>query len=227
MRARWPSASELVDLAFEAGSLEEFRAAVLRLLMLPVGADMAIFGDFDSSPRPEYLVGMTVDEVEGARREVLRSPADLRRLLRTLALRGVARDRALYSNAEWERVRLFREFHKPFGFTSVMIGLIAAPRTRARSQISLIRAGSQGFEASDEAQFKGILRTIALGDASLRRRGERLRPRDDIRLARPAGLTPRQEELCMHLASGLTNIEIAHALRVSPHTIRNHLVNLY
>ncbi|HHV92952.1 MAG TPA: response regulator transcription factor [Firmicutes bacterium] len=43
----------------------------------------------------------------------------------------------------------------------------------------------------------------------------------------PAGLTPREKEVLQLIASGLTNAEIAERLFISPHTVKNHVTNIY
>jgi DNA-binding CsgD family transcriptional regulator len=43
----------------------------------------------------------------------------------------------------------------------------------------------------------------------------------------PVGLTPREREVIALVADGSTNGEVAHALRISPETVRKHLENAY
>jgi DNA-binding CsgD family transcriptional regulator len=43
----------------------------------------------------------------------------------------------------------------------------------------------------------------------------------------PAGLTPREREVIALVADGRTNGEVAHALGISPETVRKHLENAY
>ena len=40
-------------------------------------------------------------------------------------------------------------------------------------------------------------------------------------------LTPREAEILAYLAVGATNEQIAEKLRITPHTVRNHLYNMY
>ena len=40
-------------------------------------------------------------------------------------------------------------------------------------------------------------------------------------------ISPREREVLGHLARGLTNVEIAEALQISPHTVKTHVISLF
>jgi DNA-binding NarL/FixJ family response regulator len=48
----------------------------------------------------------------------------------------------------------------------------------------------------------------------------------DTRAARDAGLTPREAQVLAHLAYGLANEEISHALGISVETVKEHVQNI-
>ena len=59
---------------------------------------------------------------------------------------------------------------------------------------------------------------------------EAFKDREKIHIvdAKGAGLlTPREEQIVRMIAGGLPNIEICTALGLSPHTVKNHLFNIY
>ena len=52
-------------------------------------------------------------------------------------------------------------------------------------------------------------------------------PEKENRHGFPAGLTPREVEVLALIATGMTNMEIAKQLFISPHTVKNHVTNIY
>lgn len=52
-------------------------------------------------------------------------------------------------------------------------------------------------------------------------------PDKEYRHGYPVGLTPREVEVLTLIATGMTNAEIAESLFVSPHTVKNHVTNIY
>ncbi len=99
------------------------------------------------------------------------------------------------------------------------------------------RAGASGFLLKDSppAQLVEGIRTIALGESLLApavTRGiighfaERLRPADASRAARDEveqALTRRELEVFEHLATGLSNAEIAEELVLSAETVKTYV----
>jgi DNA-binding NarL/FixJ family response regulator len=74
---------------------------------------------------------------------------------------------------------------------------------------------SKSMPAADlEAAVRMAARGIALYDAE---------PAEE----RPDGLSPRERDVLALMASGATNREIADALQLSPHTVKDHTSSLY
>jgi len=100
-----------------------------------------------------------------------------------------------------------------------------------------LRAGASGFLLKDAlaAELVAAIRTVASGEAVLapsavRRIVERFIehvPRDNPPSARALDtLTPREREILVLVARGLTNREIADALYVTEGTVKTHVGNL-
>ncbi|TCO54180.1 DNA-binding NarL/FixJ family response regulator [Actinocrispum wychmicini] len=89
-----------------------------------------------------------------------------------------------------------------------------------------LRAGAEGFLLKDAPPTRIIdaVRAVARGDAMIDPGVTRLLI--DRRAARPPGLTPREIDVLTHVASGLSNVEIAGVLGLSPATVKDHVAAL-
>ncbi len=97
-----------------------------------------------------------------------------------------------------------------------------------------LRAGAAGFllkDAQPEELFAAI-RAVAAGDAMLAPRvtrrmielfGRRLPPAPDGDSQRLSGITPREHEVLIAVAAGLSNAEIAQQLFLSESTVKTHI----
>ena len=95
-----------------------------------------------------------------------------------------------------------------------------------------IRAGATGYllketraadivQAIADVQVGGVPLSPLVARKVLRLTQHDLRPPADF------GLTPREHEVLVLAADGLSETRIAEALFVSPHTVRSHMVNIY
>ncbi|HEY3725832.1 MAG TPA: response regulator transcription factor [Solirubrobacteraceae bacterium] len=113
------------------------------------------------------------------------------------------------------------------------------------SVLGALRAGARGYLTKDASgqDIRAAIVSVAGGDAALdpavqhhvvaaladQRAGE---VQGDARVGAsdpelPDGLTPREAEVLMLIAAGLTNAEIAQRLVVSPTTIKSHINHLF
>jgi DNA-binding NarL/FixJ family response regulator len=101
-------------------------------------------------------------------------------------------------------------------------GRISATAARA--------AGAAGFVTKDRsaAEIVEAIRRIGAGeDVFDRSETTRPRPVPGTTHAATQGLTVREREVLLHMASGLTNAEIAGELRLSPNTVKEHASSMF
>ncbi|MFD8555888.1 response regulator [Streptosporangium canum] len=97
-----------------------------------------------------------------------------------------------------------------------------------------LRAGAAGFllKDADPERIIDAVRVVARGDALLdpgvtRRLIDRFTVGPDpAHTARVSGLTPRETEVLLHVARGLSNAEIAASLGISPSTVKDHVAEI-
>lgn len=103
-----------------------------------------------------------------------------------------------------------------------------------------IKKGAQGYllKNLNPAAWRDYLRAIAYDEAPLNPdlalsilrefANRKTQPPQGAKdgEARAEGLTPRETELLREVARGLTNRDVAHALGLSEHTVKNHLKNI-
>lgn len=99
-----------------------------------------------------------------------------------------------------------------------------------------LRAGAAGFllKDADPERIIDAVRVVARGDALLdpgvtRRLIDRFTVGpgpDPAHAVRVSGLTPRETEVLLHVARGLSNAEIAASLGISPSTVKDHVAEI-
>jgi DNA-binding CsgD family transcriptional regulator len=221
-------ALELCQLAQRSTELALYRSAALALIGKCVPFEAALFHEL--SPRIPLsrgaILGIELAALDAGRRG-WDDNAVLFARLRELALanEGVATDRAAFArdarvSAAWrERVC------KPLSIRSAMIGHLIV-QERIISVLLLCRRSRAAFSGRDESALKALLPALAIGDALQQTLADRAQPLTgpptELRCT-DQRLTARQRELVERVALGHTNAQIAAALGLSEHTVRNLL----
>ncbi len=214
----WPTSEELINLAFDATSRDEFRTSVMNTLMACTGSDIAVFGEFDRPLTASNVANIDPAHAEAARATVLMSQVELRRANRCMMSRGAMVDTLVYSPKERERLPNVVRHQVQQGVTSSLV-MSWRDHSGAPVVVNLCRSGGHYTEEQD-AMACALVKTLAVADASL--------PSVPVEAApAPAALTDRQREILGQVVRGKTNPEIARACGISVFTVRNHLVKLF
>jgi DNA-binding CsgD family transcriptional regulator len=190
-------------------------------------ADIAMLSEIQTAPVEENVIGISLQAVEGARREFASNPSELKRLRAELQVRLVVCAHRIFEWQELIQQPIFQRFHAPLGVTSFVVAQLTTPDGTHPRHLWFGRAGGPRYTERDEEPLMNVVRTIALADSSLRPRAEALPDAPAFCGPFRSGLTARQEEICIYLVHGYTNPEIAKTCGISCHTVRNHLVRLF
>jgi len=125
---------------------------------------------------------------------------------------GVSIDAAVLGDAFFA-TRVYREFIRPHGGRCTMLGVVAL----GQELLATIAVGRLGgsFADRDRRTLAGLLPTLALAEAAVRRKGEVW-----------AALAPREREILGYLRLGYTNAQIAIAIGTSVNTVRNQVASV-
>ena len=105
-------------------------------------------------------------------------------------------------------------------------GLPASRRTTVAPSVAQLTAGGRDFTLRVSLLPPGLLAPdAAVGVLVIPRTPPALPDRDALEAAH--GLTPREAEVALHLATGATRDRIARELGVSPHTVRAHTEKVF
>ncbi len=215
--------------AAHAVTLRDYREQVINLLAQVVRFDVALIHAL--SPR----VPLETAVLRGLDARVLaRSRAHWDELGDVLSpLRKLANRRLVATDAEAipprgpTRRRLDALVLRPFGQRSVCIMHLVV-RSRVVGAVVLMSRRVDAFSPRQVAQLRRIASIIAIGDALHQRLDDAPTASTPIGLVcDDQRLSPRQREITEHVALGLTNREIAAALGLSPHSVRNHLARIF
>lgn len=227
---RWLAA--IAEVALHAPDQRAFRAEVLSRIAARVPYDVGLFHAL--SPR----VSLATMAVRGAAPEVIAATVprwdDL-----AVALGGfltVARGRGGLAcddeviPARGPARRAFDEVaRRGLGVRTLAVLHLIEPAAdgigRIVAAVVLGRTRLRPFTHDERALLRAAIPVITLGDT--RRVTEAGRGRRERLACVDQRLTPRQREIVEYVALGHTNAAIARTLRLSPHTLRNHLVRVF
>jgi DNA-binding CsgD family transcriptional regulator len=219
----------LARVAATSATLREYREQVLDRLRTLVRFDAALIHAL--SPR----VPLSTAVVRGIEPAVLaRSLARWDELGDVLSpLRQLANQRLVATAAEAlparspARRRLDSLVLRPFGQRALCI-LHLVIQQRVVGAIVLMSRREAAFSAAEVARLRRIAPTLAIGDALHQGLDQAPAASQPVGLVcSDQRLSQRQREIAEHVALGHTNREIAAALGLSPHSVRNHLVRIF
>jgi DNA-binding NarL/FixJ family response regulator len=109
--------------------------------------------------------------------------------------------------------------------------------SRREIVLEAFRCGARGIFSKNESleQLRKCVRSVYLGQVWANSREvrfvlEALSSAPSVRTINANGLeilTAREREVVLHLAEGMTNREIGERMRLSPHTIKNHVLRIF
>lgn len=217
---------DLVADADSAGSIEEYRAELLRAFVNVFPCDVANFNDFriGEQPDPGEVASVTCTTGPPMEPAGAVSPELLDAFVRNMAEHPLIRLQAsgdchahrlsdATSMRRFRRFALYGEFFGPaaighqltLGFSGSprrLVGLWAnrARRDFSENELLLAELLRPKLQAAEIAATRASARTL---------------------------LTPREREVLDLVAAGATNAAVAEALIVSPGTVKKHLDNIY
>jgi DNA-binding CsgD family transcriptional regulator len=199
-----------LDVLYAAGEVNgpvAFPRPVLETLRQLVPCDVVTFHERSASPERVLVysgepLGAVTPEIRAAHRrfahqDPLRPAAGARKLTDFGSLR------------EYRRCELYQYCDRPLGVEFILQLYLDPGASDARLEFD--RADTD-FGERDRSALDLLLPHL--------RQFFRARPS-------PVGLTPREREVIALVADGRTNGEVAHALEISPETVRKHLENAY
>jgi DNA-binding CsgD family transcriptional regulator len=132
--------------------------------------------------------------------------------------RAISTHQEIYEARAWDRLTFVDEILRPQRIGSQLVATVSEGQRRIGTLYLGRRGTIGGFRSRDLEHGIRLLRCI--GSALCERRTHEA-------LVPLAGLTTRESEVAQQVALGKTNGEIAVALRISTHTIANHLRHIY
>ena len=220
---------DLASLGTSSASQPSFRAAALARLGRALRFEAAIFHAL--SPRVPLetgaFVGIDADALRASATHWDQSAVTLGRLRELANARMVATDRMAFPLGSPSRAHFERELGKPFrARAAVVVHLVV--RDAVRAVVLLVRRKDPAFDEAEVTLLERVAPVLALADATQAALDAAASVAVPVRLVcTDQRLTDRQREIVAHVALGHTNDDIAAALGLSPHTLRNHLARVF
>jgi DNA-binding CsgD family transcriptional regulator len=216
--------NEIAALAVEASSTNEFRAEVLRRMIVWAGADCGLIHQHYPSTAPLGTGFYEQMDMHIAQRCVAgwdeQYGRDMAPVVRaSLVSGGVSLDvRGLHNRS---RLAFYADIMSP---SRIRDGMFCAVELGGKklSMCILNRSSQKRLSERSLRAIRGLLPVFALGDRVLAKRAPP--PDEDPPIA---GLSKREREVTELMTLGYTNPEIAMALGSSIHTVRNQVASIF
>lgn len=222
-------ARALCALALEASTRAAWRQAALGPLAKVVSFEAALFHELSPRVSLQHAGAMGIDlQAVGATRGAWDDNAvELGRLqIRALAQGGVATDREAFASNRRATKLWKRRVLEPLGLSSVLAAHLVRDE-RIISVLILGRRRAVAFSSAERKALAPLVPVLTVCDAlHISRLAQPLPGASTTVRCVDQRLTKRQRQVVEQVALGRTNTEIGVALGVSPHTVRNLLVEI-
>jgi DNA-binding CsgD family transcriptional regulator len=217
------ASSEIAGLALDAPSQRDYRAEVLRRLIVWAGGDSGLIHQHFPSTAPLETGTYEQMDMHYAGRCVAgwdeQYGHDMAPVVQASMVLGASVDKR--SQRHRARLAFYHDILNPSRIREGMFCTIDLGGQLLALCI-LNRTSRERLSERSEATVRALLPVISLGDRVLAKHARSLE--DDVPIA---GLTPREREVTELITLGFTNPEIAMALGSSIHTVRNQVASVF
>jgi DNA-binding CsgD family transcriptional regulator len=218
---------EILEAASQLEDQDRFSERVLEILGSTVPSDTAVYACLGHQHALPATVKTDERHVQGYLAHQRRYlPGLMKGALAAARSGGAILDTAAYTSEERDRLPFFAEVIRPQAVTS-QIMMSCLFRNRSVAAIHLCRTGrGTPFDEGDVSLLQGVVTAIGTAQAAFFAHAK-LRAIDASSPPPTDALSPREREVAGLLRHGLTNREIADALRTSVFTVRNQVSSIF